>query len=416
MGMACRTGSASGPRIGSGLTSASLAAPAGSAPLGDTGPPLDIAFVAYGFPPSVGGTERYNLEYARRLHQRGHRLRVFTWGGGPQADADLPFEVWREPLELNRSKKIEAAGLERALARWQPEVVFLSRGSRKLGRVVRAVSRRAPLVLAIHDKSGGSRRRGAARRWNTRRLYGLDAAAAITANSSDTRARLTELSVASGRLAVVYPGVDPSEFQPDPADRERVSRELRLGGPTLLTVSRLERHKGHERVIALLPSLRQEFPGLVYLVVGDGSRRGALEELAQKIGVSDAVRFVGRVPDVRPYYSASDVFVLASSRSGRWAKAGEGFGISYAEAGACGLPSVASTSGGGSEIVLHGRTGWTVNPEDPRALEAALAGLLRDPAKARGMGREARRHVRRYDWRRGVVDLERVLRTAAARS
>ncbi|MEE8508436.1 MAG: glycosyltransferase, partial [Myxococcota bacterium] len=75
--------------------------------------------------------------------------------------------------------------------------------------------------------------------------------------------------------------------------------------------------------------------------------------------------------------------------------------------------AVASSSGGGGEIVLDGLTGRVVDPEDTAALEEALVGLLRDPEAARRMGREARKRVQRYEWRRGVLDLERVLTAAS---
>ena len=80
---------------------------------------LSIAFVALGFPPDVGGTELYNVEYARRLYARGHDLKVLTWEseseGQQEADAALPFEVARLPYRRRR-KQLEAGGVDEALA------------------------------------------------------------------------------------------------------------------------------------------------------------------------------------------------------------------------------------------------------------------------------------------------------------
>jgi glycosyltransferase involved in cell wall biosynthesis len=89
--------------------------------------------------------------------------------------------------------------------------------------------------------------------------------------------------------------------------------------------------------------------------------------------------------------------------------------MAYAEAGACGKPAVASASGGGGEIVVDGRTGLVVDPEDPAALHAALESLLGDPERARAFGESAREHVLRFDWENGVTALERVLYAAAGR-
>ena len=132
--------------------------------------------------------------------------------------------------------------------------------------------------------------------------------------------------------------------------------------------------------------------------------------------IEGAVVFTGRVPDVRPFYHACDVFVMASTPHGAGGKAGEGFGMAYVEAGACGKPAVASASGGGGEIVVDGETGYVVDPEDAPALEAALASLLGDPERARALGESARERVLRFDWEHGVAALERVLYAATRQS
>jgi glycosyltransferase involved in cell wall biosynthesis len=118
---------------------------------------------------------------------------------------------------------------------------------------------------------------------------------------------------------------------------------------------------------------------------------------------------------VRPLYHACDVFVMASTPHGAGGKAGEGFGMAYVEAGACGKPAVASASGGGSEIVVDGETGRVVDPADAPALESALAWLLADPERTRAFGERARERVLRFDWEHAVAALERVLHAASGR-
>ena len=377
--------------------------------------PLRIAFVALCFPPDVGGSEIYNFEYARRLHLQGHALRVFTWGKGESAerefDSALPFEVHRERTRLVRGA-IDPGGLETWLAGANQDVVFVSRGSKRLCHVVPIAARRDPIVISIHDLGGRHTRRGPIGRWRVRRRYGLDLARVITVISDDTRRRVAALAPRAP-ISLVYPGTDTRWFRPDEPLRERTRERLGLTGhPVLLTVSRLAASKGHVRVIESLPALRARFPGLVYLVVGEGDRRGPLEARAAELGIADAVRFTGRVDDTRAYYAASDVFVMPSGRAAG-GKAGEGFGISYVEAGACGLPVIASRSGGGAEIVVDGETGRVIDPNESHALEQAIAGLLADPAAAQRMGEAARRRCASFDWEHGVEALEAVLREVA---
>jgi len=380
--------------------------------------PLAIAFFAQDFPPRVGGTHVYNEELARRLHERGHPVRVFTWTtpepGIAAADAAQPFPVHRQPF-ARPGRGISPAGIAEALLRWRPAVAFVSGGSGAMSRVVHAAAAHVPSVVSVHDLRDQGRRRGRLGRWRVRWRYGFDHATALTANSEHTRRRLIELGVAASKVEIVYPGVDTLKFLPDRLAGEQARKELGLEGVSmLLTVSRLAPNKGHLRVLEALASLRRRFPKLVYVIVGEGGMRGALERRTAELGLEGAVVFTGRVPDVRPLYHACDVFVMASTPHGAGgSKAGEGFGMAYVEAGACGKPAVASTSGGGGEIVVDGQTGRVVDPEDAAALEAALASLLADPERARAFGERARERVLRFDWSHSVAALERVLRAAA---
>ena len=379
--------------------------------------PLEIAFIAQDFPPNVGGTHVYNVEFAQRLHARGHVVKLLTWEtqtpGVDEADASLPFPVERLRFE-RRHRGIEPRGVPEILGRWRADVALVSGGSGAVSKIVRAAVDYLPVTVAVHDLRDKGSSRGRLGRWRVRRRYGFDRAARITANSEHTRDRLIRLGVSAEKVAIVHPGVDTARYAPDPAAGEGVRRELGLGGrPVLLTVARLAPNKGHGRVLELLPRLREKLPDLVYVVVGGGGLRDALERRAEELGVREMVRFAGSVPDVRPYYNACDVFVMASTPTAGGAKAGEGFGMAYVEAGACGKPVIASTSGGGAEIVVDGETGLSVTATDDVGLERALSELLTRPDWAQSLGEKARQRVQRYDWSHGVDALEGVLREAA---
>lgn len=384
--------------------------------------PLAIAFFAQDFPPRTGGTHVYNAELARRLHERGHGVRVFSWtrpdapvpAADAAADAAQPFPIHRQPF-ARPGRGIAPDGVAEALRDWRADVAFVSGGSGAMSRVVHAAAAQAPCVVSVHDLRDLGRRRGRFGRWRARARYGFERATALTANSEHTRGRLLELGVPAAKVAIVHPGVDTQLFHPDRLAGEQARKELGLeGAAVLLTVSRLAPNKGHLQVLEALATLRRRFPALVYVIAGEGGMRGALERRAAELGLAGAVRFTGRVPDVRPLYHACDVFVMASTPHGSGGKAGEGFGMAYVEAGACGKPAVASTSGGGGEIVVDGETGRVVDPEDALALAAALAELLEAPERARAFGERARARVLRFDWSHSAVALERVLRAAAS--
>src|SRR6185436_2337442 len=140
----------------------------------------------------VGGTERYNAEFARRLCARGHDLRVYTWSQTAAGEPAFPFPVERAPGD-RRGATLDPRGVAAWLSNAPSDVVFVSRASRLLRDVVPAAARQAPVVLSVHELGGRHTQRGPIGRWRVRRRYGLDRARAVVANSEDTRARVATL-------------------------------------------------------------------------------------------------------------------------------------------------------------------------------------------------------------------------------
>ena len=119
-----------------------------------------------------------------------------------------------------------------------------------------------------------------------------------------------------------------------------------------------ERYKGHDRVIQALPQLVAAGHDVIYVVVGEGDDVGRLEALAVETGVADRVRFVGAVnrETLVDVYRAADLFVMPST--------GEGFGIAFLEAMACGTPAVGLAIAGANDALADGELGAAVAESD----------------------------------------------------
>src|SRR3989441_2709447 len=260
------------------------------------------------------------------------------------------------------------------------------------------------------------------KRRSTRAILG--GAAALVAISQWTRdlalTVLGELALDGHgqRLRVVHLGTDPARFHPG-VDSPELLRRLELpanGARWLLTVARLEPHKGVDTVLRALPAILEREPDVRYAVAGAGSERDQLEKLAAKMGLGERVRFLGEVSerDLPALYSLAAVYVGASRRADRIGV--EGFGISLVEASACGLPVVAGNAGGVPDAVRDGETGFLVPPEDPAAFADAICRLLGDAELAQRMGAAGRRAVETYyNWDRVVRDLRAIEAEVLAR-
>ena len=217
--------------------------------------------------------------------------------------------------------------------------------------------------------------------------------------------RLLQLDIP---LETVPLGTTPSHFRPG-VDPNGVRAKYRLnGGPWLLTVARLEWHKGIDTVMRALPAIRAAHPGTRYAVAGVGDRLPQLERLKEELGLGDAVRFLGAVPDdeLPALYNAADLYVGVSRRHDLLA---EGFGISLVEASACGLAVVGGRSGGVPDAVREGETGILVDPDDPTAVAAGVSELLSDPERRKQLGAAGRKAVEtHYNWDRVAQDLMQI--------
>jgi len=217
----------------------------------------------------------------------------------------------------------------------------------------------------------------------------------IFALSRYTREQILELGAPPEKIEIVMGGVGNHWFELEklPTDPER---------PILLTVARLDEHKGHDRVIEALPAILKRHPRLRYVLVGPGQQDWPrLKQLAQKCGVEAQVEYWGAVPEAELHraYQEATLFTMASRAVPGRMDLVEGFGLTFLEAAALGLPSVADNSGGVPDAVEHGVSGLLVDPTSPSEIAEAILKFLDDDDYRLRLGAQAReRALREFTW------------------
>jgi len=392
---------------------------------------MTTLLLAQDFPPMGGGIARLHGELAKRYPPGELVVSTPADPDAAEFDVGLGALVDRLPIGARRTKTFPGLLLwsrrAASLAR-QHRVRFVHCGNVKpAGYPARWVFERVrvPYSLFLYGADLLSEqhkiRQSPLKRRIARAIFG--GAAVLLPISNWTRdlamTLLGELGLDSGgtRMRVVPLGTDPEHFRPgvDPT-----ALRARFGLPDgdtrwLVTVARLQRHKGIDTVIQALPAILAGAPDVRYAVAGSGPDRERLERLAHQVGVRDCVRFLGAVDDqdLPALYNLGSVYVGASRRSERLGV--EGFGIALVEASACGLPVVAANSGGIPDAVRDGETGFLVPPEEPAAFADAICRLLADPAIGKRIGQNGRRAVESYfNWDRVVRDLRDVESQAVA--
>ncbi len=315
----------------------------------------------------AGGAERGALEIAAALREAGARALVVSAGGrmaaGLGADhIQLPVHT-KNPAGLWRN----AARLEALIAREGVDLVHAR--SRAPAWSARSAARRAgaPFVTTFHGAYGAGS--AAKRAWNRIMIRGDR----VIAVSDFIAAHMQEVyRCPPARIRVVQRGIDAAAFDPDAVpSRERAALRAAWGVPedarVVLLPGRLTRLKGHAVLIEAMRLLADRT--LVAVFAGSDRGRDAYRRELEMQARGLAVRFAGHIDDVAAAYAASDVVVSASVQP-------ESFGRVLAEAGAMGLPVVASDHGGAREIIRQGETGWLVPPGDPAALAAGILSAL----------------------------------------
>jgi phosphatidyl-myo-inositol dimannoside synthase len=359
---------------------------------------MRLLVITQDFPPQVGGIQTYCAELALRLYARCERLEVVAPRdpGWEAVDAGLPYRVHRLPLGADGMRATTVAatpviarrGFDATLhAQWYTAHAGLL--ARRLGLVRRVFVAAHGRELLLNEPAalspvlgrGFERLRGGIAR-------GVDRWFPV---SRYTAGILVEQGIDRERIVVVSNGVDPNRRAPTPSDRWRAHHGLG-DDPVVLTLCRLVPRKGIDTVLRAFGSIAERVPKARYVVAGTGPDRERLEDLTRALNLVGRVTFVGRVPEeeLNACFGAANVFVMPARSEPPDV---EGFGLVFLEASACERPVVGARSGGIPDAIVPGETGELVEPDDAEALASVVVGLLRDPDRARAMGKRGRARV-----------------------
>jgi glycogen(starch) synthase len=346
------------------------------------------------FWPYIGGAEVFSAKLIPALQQRGHEFTVIT----SHDRLELPDEEWYGDVPIHRfpfREALTARDLD-LFMRTRQQVEGLKRALKPDLIQVRGVSPsalfyldtggayRAPLLVTMNqqilDKEGV--------RENTLMRRVLLAADWVTCVAAMILDQVLEwVPEVRGRSSVIYSALDTlPPLQPIP-----------MHPPRVLCLGRLVPAKGFDVALEALALTLPRFPDVRLTIAGDGPERQPLERQAERLGVDEAVQFVGWVePDKVLALLATATMVLMPSRH-------EGLPLVGIQAASMGRPIVAARVGGLPEIVLDGQTGLLIEKQDSHALAEAIGYLLDRPERAAQLGQAARQRAQEvFDWQRCV--------------
>jgi glycosyltransferase involved in cell wall biosynthesis len=359
---------------------------------------LGVCMVAVDFYPRMGGMQTHTLALAQRLRAMGVDVFVVTRRYG-----DMPLCEEVDGLPIHRVNIVPNASKARAMLQFLHGALKLIKAQQDRFQIIHSHQVISPTTVGLigrelmHKKlivnphspqCGGGLDTLLRRRPFTGRLrlfWMKKRADAFVTISQEIKRDLIGLGFPPDRIVYIANGVDTARFSPS-ADKDALRRDLGLsGGPIFIYAGRLSTVKRLDVLLRAFTGLSSKPADSRLLLVGSGEEYGRLKNVAAELGISQQVNFIGPVQNVEAYFQASDVFVLPSQS--------EGLPMALLEAMACGLPCVASATGGVLDVIRPEVNGLTVPPGDAYALQDTLETLWSRPAIAARLGQRARADI-----------------------
>ena len=241
---------------------------------------------------------------------------------------------------------------------------------------------------------------------NKRVIKVLNNVEKIIANSEYTKNLAINNGVNKDKVIVINPGVDPAQDL-NKKSLEKVESLLKTKSPRLITVSRFDKRKNHEKVVMALRNLKQLYPDIVYICVGYGDEEKNIKDLVKELDLGSQVMFFKDISNdlKNSLIAKSDIFVMPSIIH---KTSVEGFGIAYVEAAQYGVPSLGGKDGGASDAISHDKTGLICNGNNLDDIYSSLNSMIENK-KYHVFGKNAKEYVSKFEWKEIINNYKRLI-------
>ncbi len=241
---------------------------------------------------------------------------------------------------------------------------------------------------------------------NRRVIEVLNNVEKVIANSEYTKNLAINNGVNKEKIKVIHPGIDlPKEL--NKKSLEKVESLLKIKNPRLITVSRFDKRKNHEKVIMALRNLKQQYPDIVYICIGYGDEEENLKKLVEELDLGSQIMFFKDITSnlKNALIAKSDIFVMPSIIH---KTSVEGFGIAYVEAAQYGIPSLGGKDGGASDAIENNKTGLICDGNNLDEIYSSLNSMIENKNYLE-FGKNAKEYVSKFQWDKIIDEYKKIL-------
>ena len=241
---------------------------------------------------------------------------------------------------------------------------------------------------------------------NKRLLKVLNNVEKVIANSKYTKDLAINIGVKEENIIVINPGIDPIKDL-DQKSLEKVESLLAVKTPRLITVSRFDKRKNHQKVIMALRNLKQIYPDIIYICIGYGDEEENIKDLVKELDLEGQVMFFKDISEdlKNALVAKSDIFVMPSTI---YKSSVEGFGIAYTEAAQLSIPSIGGKDGGASDAIDHEKTGLICDGNNLDNIYSSINSMFENK-KYLEYGKNAKEFVTKFYWPNIIEQYKKIL-------
>ena len=228
----------------------------------------------------------------------------------------------------------------------------------------------------------------------------------VIANSEYTKNLAIDNGINKDKVIVINPGVNPAQDL-NKKSLEKVESLLKIKSPRLITVSRFDKRKNHEKIIMAIRNLKQIYPNIVYVCIGYGDEEENIKKLVKELDLGSQVMFFKDISvDLKNSLIAkSDIFVMPSIVH---KSSVEGFGIAYVEAAQYGIPSLGGKDGGAPDAISHNKTGLICDGNSLEDIYSSLNSMIENK-KFLELGKNAKEISSKFYWSNIIEKYKKII-------
>ena len=258
-------------------------------------------------------------------------------------------------------------------------------------------------ICLIHSKEINHEKGSRQNRKLTKILNNVDY---VISNSNFTKNLAINMGVNEEKINVINPGVDTVN-EVSKKDLDQAEKIFNGKSNRLITVSRFDKRKNHEKVIMAIKNLKELYPNIIYICIGYGEEEENLKKLVNELNLNNHVIFLKNIEAglKNALVCKSNIFVMPSIIHN---KSVEGFGIAYIEAAQYGVPSIGGKDGGASDAILHEKTGLICDGNNLEEIYSSIDKMLKDH-KYKEYGKEAKKFSENFYWYKIIKNYQKIL-------